>query len=104
MKMTKASQRWDVSPIGRGSIKYSWLECLRELTNLRMYGSKSLGHRNVSLRVFRSWCGRVRIVFMKYHVVLQAHPSQQAYSKNLKVYAQIRLSEQGKVSGISSEI
>ena len=37
---------------------------------------------------------------MKYRDVLQAHPNWQAYSRNLKVYVQIRLSERGKVSGI----
>lgn len=29
---TKAAQRWAVSPIGRGSIKYLWLECAEALT------------------------------------------------------------------------
>ena len=35
------------------------------------------------------WCGRVKLVDMKYHDVLQAHPSQQAYSRNLKAHAKI---------------
>ena len=34
---------------------------------------------------------------MKLHKVLKALSSSQAHSKNLKLYAQIKLSEQGKV-------
>ena len=50
---TKAAQRWAVSSIGRESIKYSWIEWVHKtigemnLTNLRMYGSITLVHRNV---------------------------------------------------------
>ena len=50
---TKSAQRWAVSPIDRESIKYSWIEWVRKtigetnLTNLRMYGSITLMHRNV---------------------------------------------------------
>ncbi len=36
-------------PICRRSIKYSGLECTKILTNLRMYGSITLIHRNVYL-------------------------------------------------------
>ena len=35
---------------------------------------------------------------MKYHNALQAHFNLQAHSKNLRLYVQIGLSEQGKVS------
>ena len=43
----------------------------------------------------RKW-GLVRIAVMKYPNVLQAHSSLQVQSENLKIYAKIRLSEQGK--------
>ena len=45
----------------------------------------------------RSQCGSVEIRPTNDHVVLQAHPSWQDYSKKLKdIYVQIELSEQGK--------
>ena len=48
----------------------------------------------------RSQCGSVEIDPTNDHVVLQAHPSWQDYSKKPKdIYVQIELSEQGKVSG-----
>lgn len=37
-----------MTPICRGSIKYLWLECLKRLTKLRMYGSIGGRYRNVS--------------------------------------------------------
>ena len=50
----------------------------------------------------RSQCGSVVICPTNDHVVLQAHPSWQDYSKKPKdIYVQIELSEQGKVSGFT---
>ena len=46
----------------------------------------------------RRGCGKVKIAVMKNHTVLAALSSLQTHSKNLKLYAQIELSEQGKVS------
>jgi hypothetical protein len=46
----------------------------------------------------RRKCGKVKIIDMKCHRVLQALSSLQAQSKNLRLYVQIGLSEQGKVS------
>lgn len=39
---------------------------------------------------------------MKNHNVLQAHLTQQAQSKHLKVYVQIRLLERGKVWALTT--
>ncbi|HGH7760995.1 hypothetical protein F6I03_08040 [Aerococcus sanguinicola] len=53
----------------------------------------------------RSWCGLVEICPTNDHIVLQAHSSQQDYSKKPKdIYAQIELSEQGKVTGLQQKI
>ena len=41
-------------------------------------------------------CGKVRIVKAKYHIVLQALSSLQAYRGNLKIYVKIILSERDK--------
>ena len=43
-------------------------------------------------------CGGVKIFVMKHHTSLQAASSIQAYSKHIKVNAQIGLSERGKQS------
>ena len=49
----------------------------------------------------RSWYGLVEIDPPNDQIVLQAHSSQQDYSKRPKdIYAQIELSEQGKVTGL----
>ena len=48
----------------------------------------------------RRKCGVVRMAYMKLHKVLKALSSLQAHSKNLKLYVQIGLLEQGKVSGV----
>ncbi len=45
----------------------------------------------------RRECGKVRMIRMKCHNALQADLSSQAHSKNLRLYAKIGLSEQGKV-------
>lgn len=42
-------------------------------------------------------CGKVRILFMKYHTELQALSSTQAQSKHLRVYVKIKLLERGKL-------
>lgn len=55
------------------------------------------------MTVIGSWCGLVKIAVMKTHNVLQAHSSQQAQSRHLRRYEQIRLSEQGKVQGFPTE-
>ena len=47
----------------------------RELTNLRMYGSKAGRSRNAAVREKRSQCGLVGISCTKNHDVLQAHAS-----------------------------
>jgi len=53
----------------------------------------------------RSWCGLVEIAPTNDHIVLQAHSSQQDYSKRPKgIYVQIELSEQGKVTGLQKKI
>lgn len=53
----------------------------------------------------RSWCGLVEIDPTNDHIVLQAHLSQQDYSKKPKdIYEQIELSEQGKVTGLQQKI
>ena len=70
----------------------------RELTNLRMYGSKAGRGRNAAVRITRSRCGSVKICSMKDHDVLQAHASRQDYSRHLKAYVQIGITERGKVS------
>ncbi|MFR6683089.1 MAG: hypothetical protein ACLUQE_13645 [Dorea formicigenerans] len=44
----------------------------------------------------RSQCGSVEIRPTNDHVVLQAHPSWQDYSRDLRIYVQIGLSERGK--------
>ena len=45
----------------------------------------------------RRW-GKVKIYPMKFPNMLKAYSSLQAHSKNLRLYAKIGLSEQGKVS------
>ena len=45
--------------------------------------------------------GKVKTAVMKSHAVLQALANSQAHSKNLKLYEQIELSEQGKVPNVS---
>ncbi len=70
----------------------------RELTKLRMYGSKVRRSRNAVVREQRSQCGSVGISSTKNHDVLQAHASWQDYSNHLKAYAQIGITERGKVS------
>ena len=53
----------------------------------------------------RSWYGLVEIDPPNDHIVLQAHSSQQDYSKRPKdIYAQIELSEQGKAMGLQKKI
>ena len=53
----------------------------------------------------RSWYGLVEIDPPNDQIVLQAHSSQQDYSKRPKdIYAQIELSEQGKVTGLQKKI
>ena len=47
----------------------------RELTKLRMYGSKAERSRNAAVRSMRSQCGSVEIGCTKGHDVLQAHAS-----------------------------
>ena len=42
-------------------------------------------------------CGRVSFPEMKYHDVLQVHPSIQAHREHLKAYVKIGISERGKV-------
>ena len=48
----------------------------------------------------RSACGQVRIVVMKDHMALQVPSSAQDYRENLRAYAKIGLSEQGKLMTI----
>ena len=74
---TKAVQRWMMYHIGRGSIKYIWRECLKQLTNLRMYGSIARLHRNVQTAKVQGQWGKVRFSDMKYLAVLRALPSCQ---------------------------
>lgn len=50
------------------------------------------------------WRGRVKILCMKYHSELQAHSNQQVYSKHLKVYVQIGLSERGKIQALATTV
>ena len=93
-----------VAPICRRSIKYPWREWRRRLTNLRKYGSKKESYRNVRLLLQHSQCGWVKMSSMKDHNCRnlqrwRGNSSWQAQSKRLKVYVQIGLSEQGKVSG-----
>ena len=53
----------------------------------------------------RSWYGLVEIDPPNDQIVLQAHSSQQDYSKRPKdIYAQIELSEQGKAMGLQKKI
>jgi len=53
----------------------------------------------------RSWYGLVEIGPPNDQIVLQAHSSQQDYSKRPKdIYAQIELSEQGKAMGLQKKI
>ena len=47
----------------------------RELTKLRMYGSKVGRSRNAAVRSMRSQCGSVGIGSTKDHDVFQAHAS-----------------------------
>ena len=68
-----------------------------ELTNLRMYGSKKKTTQKCMGALKRSRCGSVEICPTNDHAVLQAQPSRQVYSRNLRgIYVQIGLSERGK--------
>ena len=52
--------------------------------------------RNAISTVVCSKCGKVSFVVMKYHIVLQALSSLQIQRGDLKIYAQIILSEHDK--------
>jgi len=62
-----------------------------------MYGSRRLINRNVNTKKVWGKCGKVIFCWVKYHIVLQALSSLQAYRIHLRIYVKINLSERCKV-------
>lgn len=54
----------------RSGVKSIWLECMRILTKLRMYGSKVLYNRNVVTAKLRGKWRLVKIWVMKLAILL----------------------------------
>ena len=82
--------------ICRDAIKYLWWECSQGLTNLRMYRSIWQCYRKIATGRTSDRYRKVKVVYMKFGMFNKENIIYQAYSRHLRIYAELGYSERCK--------
>ena len=89
--------------ICRDAIKYLWWECSQGLTNLRMYRSIWQCYRKIATGRTSDRYRKVKVVDMKFGMFNKENIIYQAYSRHLRIYAELGYSERCKRMQVFSQ-